>query len=214
MYIDIAPNSRMLTDDDIRETLFAGVKKRVNGISVLPQFLPAIKDFVPDGMDLGCFVDYPYGSSDTSVRSHAALTSIRKGASNLDLLANCSLLINRKYGRFYEDIEAILNLALQHKTVIRLVLEYRLFEYKTVLEIGNVVREMGIEYIIPSSGSQVDSWDDNLAISVELSRKSNINVITNGGVRTKKQFDTIVESNVFGVRFFSHKVAEDILIGV
>lgn len=214
MYIDIACNSRTSTDDDVREFLFKSIEYGIKSITVLPIFLPSIKDLVIDGVDLSCFIDYPYGSSDTSVRSHAALTAIRRGANTLDVVLNSGLFFNGKQDKFYDDIETILTLCKEHGVTLRAVLEYRLYDYKDVLIIGNKLREMGIEYIIPSTGSQLDTWDDNLAISIELTEKSGINVITNGVIVAQKHYDVILGSTVFGARFSSLHAMKNIKFGV
>lgn len=209
MYRDIICNSRILNDNDVREALFTGIKQNINGIVLLPNFVQSTKDFVPAGMDISCLVDYPYGASETSVRSHAALAAIRKGANTLDLVVNSSLIFNSQRGKFYDDIEAILNLCKEHDTTLRLVFEYRLFEYQDLINICNVVREMGIEYVTPSTSSQMDSWDDNLAISVALTTKCSINVIMNGKTATQKQYDMARATKVFGIRFANHNVLSE-----
>jgi len=211
MYVDIACNSRTVTDNDVREILFSSVQRHLNGMVLLPQFIPSTKDFCPEGMDLSCFIDYPYGSSDTSVRSHAAITAIRKGATVLDVVANSGLLTNGKKAKFYDDIETIKALTDDQKVLLRILLEYRLFEAQDIVNIGNVLREMGIEFVVPATGIQMDSWEDNLAISMELTEKANMSVITNGGIRTRRHYEAVAETKVFGIRFTNHKIVEEVL---
>ena len=214
MYVDIICNNRTFTDDDIRVVLFNGVEMGLRGMSMLPHFIPSIKDFAVEGFDLACLIDYPYGSSDVSVRSHAALTAIRKGATTLDLVVNNGLFFSKKKDKFYDDIETIYKLCQEHGIMARLMLEYRLFESKDIVDIGNKCREIGIEYILPSTGSQLDNWEDNLAISMELTNKANINVITNGAVVTPLQRESVEKSGVFGLRFSSLQAAKNAQFGV
>ncbi len=213
MYIDISCHSRTTNDNEVREALFKGIQKNVNGIALLPNFLLSTKDFIVEGMDLSCLIDYPYGASDLAVRSHATLSAIRKGATTIDLVANTGLYFNSKSGKFFEDIEAIYNLCEEHNILLRVMLEYRLFEPDRLINLVNSIREIGIEYVIPSTGSHLDSWEDNLLTSVELTQKASVNVITNGVIINKKQLAIVKESKVFGLRFSSISLF-DTLFGV
>ena len=62
---------------------------------------------------------------------------------------------------------------------------------------------MGIEYVIPSSSEFTDSWEDNWAISMELTKKTGLLVITNGNIWQEKQYKAIKKSKVFGIRLHS-----------
>lgn len=211
MYIDLSCYDRDETDESVRKAIFCAVDKVLNGISIHPYFIKDNKGFLSEGMILSSPIDFPHGVSDISVRSHATLAAIRKGANAIDLVANNSLLSNEKMGKFYDDIESIHKICVENNVTTRIMLEYRLYDPDKVVRICNGIRELGIEYIFPATATSVDSWDDNLAIAIEITRKANIKVITNGNIWKKQHYNFIKGTEVFGVRFQSYSSLENIL---
>jgi deoxyribose-phosphate aldolase len=216
VYHDLSIHDRIYTVDDVRETLFIAMKYGVTSLSVFPFFLQPIKDFVLDGTILACPIDFPYGLQDVNVRDHAILAAIRKGANTIDLVANSNLMIQSKNVKFFDDIEAAKAICVENKVTLRIMLEYRLFEPKKVLKVGHGLKELGIEYIIPATGEGMDEWHDNLQIGMELTNKCDIKVITNGNVWTERQYNSIKESGIFGIRFNKTAILQSVLrpIGV
>lgn len=201
MYRDVSCFDRTDTEETVRETLFAAAKAGFQSISVPSFFLSPMKEFVVDGIKISCPIDYPYGTADTAVRSHAILAAIRKGATQIDLVANNSLIANKKYPKFYEDIESAYKTCTENRATLRILFEYRFYDTKEMVALGNGVREIGIEEVFPATGSHLDEWQDNLMISATLRAKCGLNVITNGNLWKKSQYDALVEADVFGVRF-------------
>ncbi len=212
MYHELSCYSRTDTEDSVREAIFNAINQKFNGVSMLPYFLQSMQDFLVEGMDVACAIDYPYGTSDASVRSHAVLAAIRKGANTIDLIANSNLLCSKKHLKFFDEIEAMLRITTENNVTLRIILEYRLFNPKEMVNLCNGLREVKIEYIIPSTGAFVDSWDDNLLISTELTKKCKIKVITNGNIWKKSQYDSIIKAKIFGIRLSSNSAMKSVFL--
>ena len=200
MYHELVCYDRTALDEEVRTDMFAAVKYEFNSIAVLPCYLQVAKESIVEGMDISAVIDFPYGVSDMPIRSHAIISAIRKGSTIIDLVVNNVYFINKKYDKFYDDIESASVICKENRVLLRAILEYRLFEYSDIVKMGNGLREVNIEYIIPSTNSQLDVWDDNLAISIELTEKAKTKVITNGNIWKKEQYQSIKKSGVFGVR--------------
>ncbi len=209
MYLDVSCHDRLETEDSVRDALFGAIKHNLKGVSINTYFLQPMKDFIVEGMALSVPIDYPYGASEASVRSHSVLTAIRKGANTIDLVGNNNLLANEKMGKFYDDVEGIQALCKENGVTLRVMLEYRLYEPEKVVRIGSGLRELGIEYIFPATGSQPDDWTENLIMAVDLT-KTGLKVITNGNIWKKKFVDTIRESEVFGARLPCYSAVKNI----
>jgi deoxyribose-phosphate aldolase len=201
MYKDVTCYNCTDTSDDVRETLFSAIDKELSGISIFAPLITSIKDFLVDGLTLSCPIDYPYGVSDTAIRTHATLAALRKGANAIDLVASNILLFNKQANKFCDDVDSVKKVCDENGSTLRLMLDYRLYDYTTMIKIGNLLKELKIEYIIPATGRLIDAWDDNLAISIEMSNKTGLKVITNGNIWKRSQYDLIAKSGVFGVRF-------------
>lgn len=201
MYHDLSIHDRISTVDDVREGMFIAIKHGLTSLSIYPFFLQQMKDFVLEGTILSCPVDFPYGLQDSVMRNHAVLSAIRKGANAIDLVANSHLLCNAKNSKFFDDVETSKKICDENKVLLRIMLEYRMFESKRLVKTGCGLKELGIEHVIPATGEGLDTWYDNLQISMELTDKCGLKVITNGNIWTEKQYQSIKDSGVFGVRF-------------
>jgi len=203
MYLEVSCHDKLATDEIVRKVSFASVEKLLNGVSVHTYYLKTVKEFLIKDMILSSPVDFPYGVSETSVRSHGTLAAIRRGANTIDLVGNSNMLANEKVGKFYDDIDTIKAICVENNVTLRVMLEYRLFEPEKVVRIANGIREIGIEYVLPSTSTGVDPWDDNLAMSALITEKASIKVITSGNIWKATHLESIRASNVFGARFSS-----------
>lgn len=200
MYRELAQHSRLSTDAEVQEAVFAAVNLGFASISVLPYFLSSIKDFIVDGMDLTVPVDFPYGCSESEVKNHAMINSIRRGCNVIDFVGNTVLSVNGKNVKFLDEVEKAYGMCRDKEVILRVMVEYRLYNYEDLITISGGLKEIGVEYVIPATGEGLDTWDDNLAISVVLQDKTGIKAITNGNIWKKQHMETIVGSKVFGMR--------------
>lgn len=203
MYKELAQHSRLSTDAEVQEAVFAAVNLDFAGISTLPYFLSSIKDFIVDGMDLAIPVDFPYGCSESDVKNHAMINSIRRGCNTIDFVGNTLLASNSKNVKFLDEVEKAYGMCRDKDVVLRVMVEYRLYKYEDLIAIAGGIKEIGIEYVIPATGEGLDTWDDNLAISVVLQEKTGVKVITNGNIWKKGHVEAIEMAKVFGMRLHS-----------
>lgn len=203
MFKELAVYDRLTTENEARDALFLVLKKNLSGISVSPPFISPLKDLVTDGLSFASSIDYPNGNSDSQIRSHSIINSIRKGVNTIDLVANSSYMINNQANKYSEDIKNCLSLCREYDVTMRVILEYRLFETDTICKYCDILATLGVEYVIPSSGSIPDDIDDNLIISKLIQDKTGIKVITNGNVWRPQHYQKVEKAGIFGVRLYS-----------
>lgn len=212
MYYELSCYDRVASEDDVREAIFIASQKGVKGLSLMPYFFASMKDFLIEGMTLSCPIDYPYGHGDISVRNHAILTAIRKGANTLDIVANNPFIFNNKLNKLGDEIESHYRLCYDNKVVMRLMLEYRLYSDELITKVAKIAQEIGVEYIFPATGGMVDNLADNLTICMLIQEELSIQCITNTNIWRAEQLKIIEESGVFGVRFQSLGAVKNLLL--
>ena len=199
MYKELSIHRNDILIKDVQTKILLGIKNNVGGISILSYYLPYIIDIVPEGVSIAVPIDYPYGTSCTKLRQHATIAALRKGANTIDLIINVADIINGREDKVEQDIMAHVNIC-KDRATLRLLLEYRFLNRKQLYGVCEIARELGVEYILPSTGFMVDEYKDNLIVGLDLQKKFGFNVITNGNIWLEEQYKTIRKSGIFGVR--------------
>lgn len=209
MYIELSALNNSLNKEEIRQHIFSAASLHLDGVCVFPSYVAYAKEFTIEGLHISTTIDYPSGLSNTSTRNHAVLTSIRNGAKNVDLTLNHSYIINNQIDKLVKDIATNLAICQDNNVFLRAILEYKLFDNTDLLlDTISLLKELGVPKIIPSSGSILDSFLDNLIIAKIASSKIGIDSITNGGIVSKDQYELVKESKIYGLRVNSIQVAE------
>ena len=203
MYQELAYYDKQPISSEVQSSLFQALDCGINGFSVPVYFLPQIHDIVPEGITLSCPIDYPNGMADVKVRHHATLSALRKGANAIDLVANTYIVLNDKLQDFENEIKTNLTVCQNHGATLRVMLEYRTFESKLTIALCSILKELGVEYVFPSTGNYVDNYIDNLLMAANIEKKSGLLTITNGNIWTYKHYQAAVKAKIFGVRFHS-----------
>jgi len=203
MYHDFICADRDNTSVHITQVLCVSSKHSFSGLVLTPCYLKEFAPKIPSGTVASCVIDFPFGMSAQSTRVQGTINAIDRGANSIDLVANFNLCADKKFSAFYDDIQAVYDICKDKDVILRVVIDYKLFNLEMLARICHSIKEIGIEYIIPSNGVFLDNWDDNLAVSMDLMKKVDINVITNGNVLRKTEYQAVKDSGIFGVRLHS-----------
>ena len=211
MYKEISCYDKDTTEHTVTESIFTALKHDFHGVSVPAYYLPLAKDLIPDGFVVASSVDYPGGLSSTGVRCHSSINIIRAGANAVDLVANSNLLVNRKFKKFKEDIEANYKICQDNNCSLRVMFEYRIYDKNSlILAACDIIRSVGVDYIFPSTGSMVDDIEDSIVVGFLLQKKKEQNVIFNANIWRKEDYEKVENSGVFGIRIKSRNAVKNI----
>ena len=196
MYKEISCYDKDTTEHTVTESIFTALKHDFHGVSVPAYYLPLAKDLIPDGFVVASSVDYPGG---------------RAGANAVDLVANSNLLVNRKFKKFKEDIEANYKICQDNNCSLRVMFEYRIYDKNSlILAACDIIRSVGVDYIFPSTGSMVDDIEDSIVVGFLLQKKKELNVICNANIWRKEDYEKVENSGVFGIRIKSRNAVKNI----
>ena len=210
MYKELQIYGRDLTQDKVQAEMFEAVRYNLSGISVSPFFIPELVELIPEGMVISSPIGYPNGTADTKIKQHATLAAIRKGANAIDLVLNPHLISAGKMTELCEDIIGNMEICGENGATLRIMMEYRVFTPAMLLDVAALIKEVGVEYVFPSTGHMLDNSTDNLLMSMAL-EKSGLRAITNGNIYKMHQYESIKKSGVFGVRFKSSQAIKNLL---
>lgn len=201
MHIEYACYDYSLSDEEIKQNIAAAIRLGVKNIAIHTAHLPVIKNIVTElPINISSPVDYPYGLSDAKIRLMGIANAAKNGANTIDMVIPAKYITNRKYDKLRDDIKTNLTMCQENNLILRYILEYRVFNHETLAKTCQIIKTLGIEYILPATGHMIDDINDNLIASKYLMAKSHINTICNGNIWTEKHVQSIKTSDVYGVR--------------
>lgn len=206
MYTELELYDKDIKIEDLNKQVYNAIDAGIGGFASTPYLLPYVKDLVPYGYVLSCPVDYPYGTSDITVRSHAILSAFARGADSIDLVVNFQAANNKKYDIIHRDLEAQSKICAERNKSLRIMMDYRCTDYETFLDVKKLLIQHNIEYVLPSTGAFLDNMIDNIVFGKVIELHSTINVISNGQVPSVKDYKEILAKNPFGIRFKSYHI--------
>lgn len=209
MYKELSIYDKNLTDKEAIEYLFVAAKHNFGGVSTASYFLPRLKDIIPEGMVLACPVNYPDGNGDFQLIQHAIIAAQRKGANAIDLVLNPHYVTNYKLELILEEVACYNRICKDYDMTLRVMLDYRLFDTRQFIQTIDLLVDIDIDYIFPSTGNFADDIDDNLTMcGLILKKYPFLSVISTAPVRTKEQYEKFANIGVFGMRFYKPVVLD------
>jgi deoxyribose-phosphate aldolase len=213
MQIEYINVSQDLTDKEISSI----IKDKINNVNelstvVVPQyFVKLTRGLLDSTKKVSCLIDYPLGLSDTKSRSMAALSAIKNGANYIDIVLPSPYLTNRKYDKIREDIR------FQKENIdpnnIRYILEYRAFDHNYLRKMCDILVELQISTVVPSSGYRIDNLADFIIASEFLrSHFPDLNIILSANFWNNQHFEMICQNKFFAIRGQSLDVINDLIL--
>lgn len=207
-YIDYACLDYSVNETELEQNVLIAIKNGVKDISVPGYSLSTIKNISAiqeRNISISCPVDFPYGLSDIKTRNfHINQLSNNNSIKikYLDLFIPTKIITNRKYDKFREDIRTNIKICNDSNIELRYMLEYRVYSHEVLAKVCQILTDLGIKTVFPSSGIMIDDINDNLIACNFLTVKSGIKTITTGNIYHEKQINTVSKTQeLFGIRF-------------
>lgn len=186
------------------EECFSAIKFGAKTIFTSSYYASKIQSIVPKEIKIACPIDYPNGLGDTSLRQHECISAIHHGANYIDIVINPILLINKQRNKLKEDIKANLSICKDNNVEFRAIMDYRMYPERLIYITCELLSNLGIQTIIPSTGQFAEDYIDNLIICEIIQNKfPSIKTIFNGYFLNQDQYDKIKKSKISTVRLKS-----------
>lgn len=162
-----------------------------------------IAKYIPEGFVLSGAVDYPLGKSDTKVRQHQAINTLRSGANAIDLVCHRQYLMNNDWSHLKQDISSIKEICKNYNATLRVMINWEdEYDGAVVVNIARLLYSYGMDIFIPSLGYYHDDFVDNLVISHITQAETKIYTICNGYMYVPKHKEQFLKAEIFGLRLY------------
>lgn len=202
-HIEYACHDYSINESETEKNIFYAIKAGITSFSLLPYSIGGFKNsetFKNNSFSLSSPVDFPYGLSDTKSRNFMVSQTIKSGANIIDLFLPTKLITNRKYDKFREDIKSNFDICFEKNVQLRYILEYRVFSHEVLAKVCQILMSLGIDTVLPSSGTMIDDIHDNLIACNYFLTKTGIKTICNGNIYTEDHAKLANNADIHGIR--------------
>ncbi|GAB2783298.1 deoxyribose-phosphate aldolase [Rhabdobacter roseus] len=196
-YLDHTLLSPIASETDIRKLCEEAWIHQFKAVCVAPTYVGYAKDmleFCPIRIEIATVIGFPLGYSTTSAKVAEAESTLRQGATELDVVMNLARFKSMAYLSVREEIRQLTELAHAHQALLKLIIETAYlddFELHTACEIG---AEAGVDFVKTSTGFTPEGATLDTVRLMRSLLPATIQIKASGGIRTRQQTEAFMEA--------------------
>lgn len=201
MFLEYCCYNKILNDYN-KETseIFKAIEGGVNGLALPINLFNELKELIPSEIMVSCPLDYPCGLSSVKAREFEYLNLLKMGVGAIDYVPQ-NYLYHNKFKELEKEIKKFIRMSKDYGATFRLMMEHN--TSKSLIAMGQLYRNMGVQVVLPSIGYHHDDPIDNLIACKNLTKQAGLNCIFNGYFWTEEQADLIKNSKLLGIRLYN-----------
>jgi deoxyribose-phosphate aldolase len=204
MKLELSLNDYNLTANELHNIVFEAVELNVSNIALLHCHLASVRKIVSKEncrTTLSVLMDYPTGASSAKFKEWGCLDAVKGGVNFLDLCLNNSL-INEvpNYPILKPDIGACVKICYKNMVPLRAVLNHSSLESDTIINVGQTLRKLGVDYLVLGTGFNNDNIFDGLALAALIEKKCGIAVTVNTRTINQRAIEMIRAYHIYGIQ--------------
>ena len=153
--IDHTLLSMNATKSDVLKLCREAIENEFYAVCVNPFHVKTAAEAVKNtGVKVASVIDFPLGQSFTEIRVKEGILCVKKGADELDIVSNLSLVKEGKMNRFRMDLEDIIGRAREKKRdlVVKVIVEVGYLTKEEIKETSLIAAEAGADLIKTCTG--------------------------------------------------------------
>jgi len=197
--IDLALLHPTMTDAEMRAGCEKAKKLGVASVCIKPYAVKLAAELLR-GSDVavGTVIGFPHGSNAPEIKAAEAKLACEHGATELDMVVNVGKVIGEDWDYVARDIQAVLDVARQHKAVLKVIFENDFLPRDELkIKLCEICSRLGVDFVKTSTGfgfvKQPDgnyNYKGATETDVALMRKHtppSVGIKAAGGVRTQAE---------------------------
>ena len=190
----------LLKQDAVKEDfirLFNEAKEnKFFGVCINPAYVALAKEHLKDtDVKIVTVVGFPLGANKTIVKSLEALTALKDGADEVDMVLNVTELKNKNYEYVKNDIMAVK--AVCEDSILKVILETDLLTKGEIVKACEICAEAGANIVKTSTGfvkNGVGAKVEDVKLMHDTVEKYGMKVKASGGIKTREQAIALIEA--------------------
>lgn len=195
-YIDHTLLSASATRDDVDMLCKEAMRNGFKAVCVNSYWVPfAVKQLEKSDVMVATVVGFPLGASSTETKVCEAVTAVRQGADEIDVVMNVGLAKSGEWGEVHKDLTAVVDAAKNvdnRHAVVKVIIETGLLNDKEKVMATKMVLASGADFVKTCTGfnegsATVKDVQMMKTLGAELVKAS-------GGVRTLDSLKSMVDA--------------------
>jgi deoxyribose-phosphate aldolase len=142
-----------LTEDQVRDGCELAARYGTITVSVRPSDMDiAIRTLRGAGVAVGSVAGFPHGSSQTAAKLYEARDLIRRGAREIDMVANIGKLVSRQWHYVETELAQMAKACHDEGVILKVIIETAYLDYEQKIVACKIAKNTGVDFIKTSTG--------------------------------------------------------------
>ena len=151
--IDHAVLKPTQTERDVVEACTIARREHVATVCVKPFYVPDCARLLKDsGVGTSTVIGFPHGGQAPEVKVSTALTALRDGATELDMVINIGALIERDYATVEKEIASVVGVGHASEAAVKVILETAYLDDAQKAIAAQIAVAAGADFVKTSTG--------------------------------------------------------------
>ena len=137
-------------------------------------------------------IGFPLGANSSTVKAFETTQAIADGADEVDMVINIGALKSKDYEFVLEDIKAVVNAA--NGVLVKVIIETCYLTEDEIIKACELAKEAGADFVKTSTGFGTNGAKVEDVRLMKATVKDDMLVKASGGIRTKDDFEAMIES--------------------
>lgn len=151
--IDHAVLKPTQTERDVVDACTIARREKIATVVVKPFYVPDCARLLKDsGVGTSTVIGFPHGGQAPEVKVSTALTALRDGATELDMVINIGALIERDYATIEKEIASVVGVGHASEATVKVILETAYLDDAQKAIAAQIAVASGADYVKTSTG--------------------------------------------------------------
>ena len=161
-------------------------------VCVNPCYISLVKEELKDSSVKVCTViSFPLGNSTTETKVFATRNAIKRGAEEIDMVANIGAIKSKAWQIVKEDIEAVVKEA-KDKAIVKVIIETSVLDDKEKKKVSKLAKQAGADFVKTSTGfAKAGAKVEDVKLMREVVGEK-MGVKASGGISSKEDAEAMI----------------------
>lgn len=193
--IDHAVLKPTQTERDVVDACTIARREKIATVCVKPFYVPDCARLLKDsGVGTSTVIGFPHGGQAPEVKVSTAMTAMRDGATELDMVINIGALIERDYATIEKEIASVVGVGHASEAMVKVILETAYLDDAQKAIAAQIAVASGADYVKTSTGFGPEgaTVEDVRLLRSVVGPK--VGVKASGGIRTLDDALAMIEA--------------------
>lgn len=195
-YIEHTLLKQDATKEQIIRLCDEALKYRFLGICIPPLYVKTAHDYLKESnIKIVTVVGFPLGSNRPDIKAFEAEKAILDGADEIDMVACVSLLKNKDWDLYLEDIETVKKVC--QKTPLKVIIETDLLSKDEIAKASLLCIEAKADFVKTSTGfvkNGIGAKVEDIELISKIVKPHGLQVKASGGIKNKEQALALIKA--------------------